>query len=855
MVGRDKECAVLRRALRDDTAPTVVVAGPAGIGKTRLITEAVADRRDVRWVHPSFAAAAVPLGAFAEHVDPVIVDPLLRIRSLIQSFTSGADDPVVVVDDIQVLDQMSTIVVQTLMAIPTVRVVLGYRTAGPPTPLLAEVLGASGVLRIDLEPLSRTAVDGLVSQALGEDVTESVRGDLWRLTQGNSLYVTELLADLESLGAASLWDSERQVPGTVRVPKSLIDVVSTRIGDLPEATADVLDMVALAEPVPVSVITALTAPTALESAEVLRLVVVDDGPGGDVRLAHPLYGEVRRASAPATRLRRLRTLLVRELDRQRIPGMQVAGNKGVLALAAEPFDGRERILLEGAVAAAGLVALPLAAELAAQIGPGEHYVDAQLLLAHIASLMADPESVEHSLIRARNNELDDAQRAELLLQESYHRLWACNDPAASVAVIDAARAEGHMSASLIAAQMMVDAARSRPRAVIDGAEVLARTSPVSDTARITADWAEVVALADVGLMRRAHEIAGRAHALADHSPWGTYWRMTLCDVHIRACELGNQGPAAVRIATAIRETIPTSTGDVEGWILGFLGVAQFSVGDLTGADDLLTRSLTAFDSVQSPPEMWFPFCLNAAEVAANMGDAERVRGLLARLTSHPSDGYGFRTARIHIVEASLHALGGATSVAAEIARTSAESAHAAGQLTPEVICLQYAVRFGDTTCADRLAVLAAELPEVPRARTTLAHARALAAGDGEQLMAAARSYAADGDLPAAVDAAAQAVEAFRRQHRGGAALTAREYAAGLATRSGADTPALRAAQSEDGLSGRQREIVRLAEQGLSNKEIADLLVLSVRTVEGHIYRSSQILGAPIRRTQHPDHNG
>jgi DNA-binding CsgD family transcriptional regulator len=38
------------------------------------------------------------------------------------------------------------------------------------------------------------------------------------------------------------------------------------------------------------------------------------------------------------------------------------------------------------------------------------------------------------------------------------------------------------------------------------------------------------------------------------------------------------------------------------------------------------------------------------------------------------------------------------------------------------------------------------------------------------------------------------------------------------------------------LSAREREIAALIAEGLSNREIADKLMVSVRTMEGHIYR-------------------
>jgi DNA-binding CsgD family transcriptional regulator len=49
------------------------------------------------------------------------------------------------------------------------------------------------------------------------------------------------------------------------------------------------------------------------------------------------------------------------------------------------------------------------------------------------------------------------------------------------------------------------------------------------------------------------------------------------------------------------------------------------------------------------------------------------------------------------------------------------------------------------------------------------------------------------------------------------------------------------------LSRRDAQIARLAAQGLTNAEMAQRLVLSVRTVESHLYRAMQKLGVNDRR--------
>ena len=48
------------------------------------------------------------------------------------------------------------------------------------------------------------------------------------------------------------------------------------------------------------------------------------------------------------------------------------------------------------------------------------------------------------------------------------------------------------------------------------------------------------------------------------------------------------------------------------------------------------------------------------------------------------------------------------------------------------------------------------------------------------------------------------------------------------------------------LTPQQRQIVRLASDGLTNREIADRLFLSPRTVSSHLYRSYPKLGVADR---------
>ncbi|WP_373304363.1 LuxR family transcriptional regulator AbsR2 [Streptomyces anandii] len=123
------------------------------------------------------------------------------------------------------------------------------------------------------------------------------------------------------------------------------------------------------------------------------------------------------------------------------------------------------------------------------------------------------------------------------------------------------------------------------------------------------------------------------------------------------------------------------------------------------------------------------------------------------------------------------------------------------------------------------------------------HADALARGDGPALGRAAEALAERGFLLFAAEAHAQAVRAHRDPR---AARTSRTRALALARRcQDARTPALAGLVLGE-LTARQRQIVTLAAAGLSNRQIAERLTLSVRTVGNHLHSAYTRLGAGDR---------
>jgi hypothetical protein len=179
-------------------------------------------------------------------------------------------------------------------------VLITLRTGEPAPDIVTSLWKDDHLPRLDLAPLDAEESTQLIARVLGGPVDTASAHRLWTLTEGSPLFLRHLLAGEMSAGrftAASgiwRWTSEPAIS------PELAGLLEREIGDLAAGVRDVVDMVALAEPVAVPTLSALTSVADLEEAEGRGLVRTD---GLVARLAHPLYGEVRRAAMGTLRAR------------------------------------------------------------------------------------------------------------------------------------------------------------------------------------------------------------------------------------------------------------------------------------------------------------------------------------------------------------------------------------------------------------------------------------------------------------------------------------------------------------------------------------------------------------------------
>jgi DNA-binding CsgD family transcriptional regulator len=243
---------------------------------------------------------------------------------------------------------------------------------------------------------------------------------------------------------------------------------------------------------------------------------------------------------------------------------------------------------------------------------------------------------------------------------------------------------------------------------------------------------------------------------------------------------------------------------------------------------------------------WVLACLSAS--LAQLGQAESAAATygLVRTTATPVR-ERFFDPDIVLAEAWCHAAAGRLREAVDQAGAAVDLARRGGLASFEATALHTLVRLGKSVgVGDRLGALA-EAADNPLWRTYAAHAAASADGDPAALSAVSTTFEEMGLLLLAAEAAAEGAAVLVRRGEQTAAFRATSRSDTLAAQcEGARTPALRLHTAAPTLTAREQEVAALVANGLTSKAIAEVLVLTPRTVESHLYRIFTKLGVSDR---------
>ncbi|MDA2891456.1 LuxR C-terminal-related transcriptional regulator [Mycolicibacterium sp. BiH015] len=849
LVGRAEEFAMARRAIAAASGSGgIVLAGSAGVGKSRLAREIVdqarGTRRPCHWLYATASARSVPLGVFAEFASSFGEDPLRRVHEVITALTDNQSSraTIVGVDDAHLLDEQSALVVHQLVQREAATVVITMRNGGSAPDAITSLYKDLGIPRLELQPLSAIDVAELLEQMLGGTAERATVQRLWRYTHGNVLYLRQLLEDERARGKLSRRSDIWVWTGHPEVSPTLSDLIESNVGRQDPAVLDVIDTVALADPLEIEVLQSLAPASAVRDAEA-RGVLVVDAEAGVVRLGHPLYGEVRR--------KRMGTLQRAALGRQVSDAIaslspqtpQHLVRRAVLISGSDRPEDAE-LLTAAANSALYLMDLPLAVDLAERAMECGGSVASRILYGFALLTAARAEEGEQVLRDADAVVGQSADRAHIALFRAASLAWNLGRPADAEDVLDAAQPSSEnygLTTSFEALRISVAATRGDMPVVVRAAPSIMQLSDVLPTARMFCAWGYAAALGDVGDVDRLDDMASAGYAFAQSLPETSHLRFGLGVNHIDglrlAGELGRMHEHAALLSEQAQDHRASLT--IAQLLLGTTSAAQ---GDLRSAGRSFGESLAAYEYISSVSEhsgYWL------AAVYGMAGDHVAAERQLRSVPDRVFNGSGLWDPLQHIAAAWAKAAAGQVSAALTTLTDATVLMRKAGRPARELWCLQTATQFGDTRTAARLAEIA-ENVQGPRAAAAAAHAAALTEGDGRELLSASRAYEAFGDKLAAADAAAQAAAAFRTAGSRGSALIAAARARSLAEECGADTPALRSMDTRAELTPRQREIASLVASGLSNRDIADRLHMSVRSVEGHIFRASQRNGVTSR---------
>lgn len=856
-VGRERS---LDRALRalEPGGGAVALVGPAGVGKTHLAraVAATANRRGMQteWVQATEASGAIPLGAFAPLLPhSAATTPIELLRSAVTELQQRARhrDLLLVVDDAQHLDAASATLVQQVAALGDIRVVVTVRSGTAVPDAIVSIWKDEIGQRIDLEALDAADVERLLGSALGGDVDGATSHRLWTATLGNPLFLHELVVAGIRSGALALDGGRWRWHGPFTGDVALRDVLEARLAPLDASDRAALELLAIGEPLGVDVYERLVGIEVVDRLERLQLVrMTRTDRRESASLVHPLYRDVLRDSMSPERAAEVRAMLAEAVEaaggRRRGDLLQVAlwrveadGDLDTDAIVQAAYEAESRfdpILAERLARAA------------VDAGGGPRAWDA---LASSLRAQGRNEEADDAWAEALLDVPDTALRVALAQSRSANLFFGLGAGARAIEVLDELgvdeldRSQRDTVSSLVA---MFDLYRGRVDAALAASTPILERGDVPSNARIDAALTAAAGLALRGRTTDAIAVVDDniAMALSDMAV-GPIAAGALMVSRVMALAHDARFVDAADAAQVVYElAVDMGTDDGVAGLSYAIGQLQAMRGDI----DLATRRLDeAVHLLRSHDRNgYLPWALAELAYAHLVGGRTDAAGaILDELDAVLLPDLRMFMPRAESARALHRAALGDRDGALDHLQDAAERAVADGSLVLAARSLRDGIRCGGAAqVAGRLGRLAMGT-DSGYVRLLAAHARAAAAVDAAALLAASEAYERAGALLDAAEAAAEAAALHEAAGAMAERIAASERATALLARCpGAAPPWLVVGPPPSELSRREREVAELAADGLTSREIAAQLYLSVRTVDNHLHRAYAKLGVQRR---------
>ncbi|HEV7759985.1 MAG TPA: AAA family ATPase [Acidimicrobiales bacterium] len=881
LVGRDDELRMLRDLVTGRAGRGLVLAGTPGVGKTRLGQECLrlAEQAGLvtAQVTATRAAAQLPFGALAPllPVDPPPdaeaeagagagtgaeegADILRRSVAALEEL-SGGDELLLFVDDAHLLDDASATLVHQLATTGTA-IVLATVRAGEAAPDPVVTLWKDGLARrVEVAGLDADAVGELLATVLDGQVDPATSSQFAERCQGNALFLHELVLGALDDGTLhdddGVWRLQRPLSPSAR----LVEIVDARLGSLDERERALLELVAYGEPIGHGELSALADTTVAEALERRELIRSDaDGRRLVFHLAHPLYGDVVRAHMTALRARVVARSLADVVEAT--GALRREDTLRVAAWRLEAGGGRPELLLDGATIARWRHDFPLAERLArAAVDAGAGF-EAALLATQLASFQGRTDEAETELAGlaataatdTATSAIDDAQRGRIAVAR-FDNAWTGLDLQQVLDDAEAAITDPEWLDQIAARRVSLLVNTQGFREAAAAAEAL--LARASGEVLVFASIAGGYSLARLGRLDAAMEAAARGDAAVAAGrtrgavAWYPWWPTV---TRIFALLYAGRFPEAEElIATHHQQALADRSAEAQAV---FALLSAVSVGDRGHVRSAAraAREALAVDLQLNRPLLIRGDRIHAALALALGGRADEaadeLRAVdalrLPRLLSDEVD-------RIQ-AHGWTAAAGGDIPGACQHLQRAADLGEEIGDLVGASEALHGLARLGRATEVHRRLHEVAARIDGDLAPRRAAHAEALAHGDAAALEKVSLDFETMGADLLAAEASADAAVARRHAGERREATAAERRAAILVERcEDPVTPALQRTEARVRLTPAERETAVLAASGRSNKQIAEQLILSPRTVENRLQRTYQKLGIS-GRTDLPD---